>query len=399
MTTCDTRPVIAHVIHRLDVGGLENGVVNLINHLDPDRYRHAVIALTEITDFKLRVKRSDTEFVALHKPPGHGAKIYRTVYKTFRTLRPAIVHTRNLAALEATVPAWMAGVRVRVHGEHGRDVEDAAGASRKYQWIRRVYSPFVSKYVAVSRDLASYLTQKVGVSPDRVVQIYNGVDTERFAPATRRGTIGGCPFTDPSLWLVGTVGRMKEIKDQLTLVRAFIRALRIEPPAREHLRLIIVGDGPLRTQAQALLHEAACLDLTWMPGERADIPDILQGLDCFVLPSLAEGISNTILEAMASGLPVIATDVGGNTELVERRVTGELVPPADPDAMACKILDYLRDPQQARNAGHAGRERTERLFSLQSMIAGYREVYDQQLGFPLPHLTPNRNSVIRPDLP
>src|SRR5690348_3482397 len=117
MTAPDSRPLIAHVIHRLDVGGLENGVVNLINHLDADRYRHAVIALTEITEFKLRITRSDTEFVALHKAPGHALNIYGSLYRTFRMLRPAVVHTRNLAALEATVPAWLAGVRVRVHGE------------------------------------------------------------------------------------------------------------------------------------------------------------------------------------------------------------------------------------------------------------------------------------------
>ena len=386
MTRSDARPLIAHVIHRLDVGGLENGVVNLINNLDPHSYRHAVIALTEITEFKLRIKRSDTEFVALHKAPGHGLNIYGALYKTFRMLRPAIVHTRNLAALEATVPAWLAGVRVRIHGEHGRDVEDSDGSNRKYQWIRRLYSPFVSKYVSVSRDLASYLTKRVGISRNRVVQIYNGVDTERFAPAATRATIDGCPFTDPSLWLVGTVGRMKQIKDQLTLVRAFIRALQIEPEARAQLRLIIVGDGPLRAEAQTLLREAGSLNLAWMPGERADIPVILQGLDCFVLPSLAEGISNTILEAMATGLPVIATAVGGNTELVEPGITGELVPPADPDAMARKIIDYLRRPEQARDAGHSGRSRAERVFSLHTMMAGYREVYDRQLEFALPNL-------------
>jgi sugar transferase (PEP-CTERM/EpsH1 system associated) len=382
----DPRPLIAHVIHRLDVGGLENGVVNLINHLDPQSYRHAVIALTEITDFKLRIKRSDTQLLALRKAPGHGINIYRTLYRTFRELQPAIVHTRNLAALEATVPAWAAGVPVRLHGEHGRDIEDFDGSSRKYQWIRRVYRPFVAKYVAVSRDLAAYLTQKVGVPSARVIQIYNGVDTERFEPAGVRGWIDGCPFSDPGFCIVGTVGRMKRIKDQLTLVRAFIRAQQIDPEARRRLRLILVGDGPLRTEAQRLLHEAGVLDLSWMPGERTDIAAIMRGMNCFILPSLAEGISNTILEAMASGLPVIATEVGGNAELVEPGLTGELVPPADPYTMADKILAYLRNPEHARNAGRAGRKRVERLFSLTSMTAAYQDLYDRQLACVLPHV-------------
>jgi glycosyltransferase involved in cell wall biosynthesis len=124
-----------------------------------------------------------------------------------------------------------------------------------------------------------------------------------------------------------------------------------------------------------------------MPGERNDIPAILRGLDCFVLPSLAEGISNTILEAMASGLPIIATEVGGNAELVESGLTGELVPSANPDRMADKILAYLRDPEHARNAGAAGRKRAERLFSLNTMIATYQALYDRQLEFVSPRLS------------
>ena len=105
----------------------------------------------------------------------------------------------------------------------------------------------------------------------------------------------------------------------------------------------------------------------------------MRGLDCFVLPSLAEGISNTILEAMATGLPVIATDVGGNRELVDAGRTGEIVPSADPLALATRILAYARDPQAARAAGKAGRARVERDFSLEAMLAKYRSVYDQVL--------------------
>jgi glycosyltransferase involved in cell wall biosynthesis len=121
-------------------------------------------------------------------------------------------------------------------------------------------------------------------------------------------------------------------------------------------------------------------ELAWLPGERDDIPDILRGLDCFVLPSLAEGISNTILEAMACGLPVVATDVGGNRELLEPGVTGELVPAADPAALAEAILGYAADPLRARQAGRAGRELVERCFSMDSMTRAYRNLYDRLLG-------------------
>ena len=116
------------------------------------------------------------------------------LYKLFRQLRPAIVHSRNLAALEVQLPAWAAGVPVRVHGEHGRDVGDLDGNNLTHQRIRRFYKPFVHHYVALSRDLADYLVNKVHVPLKRITQAYNGVDTARFAPAANGvSIIAGCP--------------------------------------------------------------------------------------------------------------------------------------------------------------------------------------------------------------
>ncbi|HET7032131.1 MAG TPA: TIGR03088 family PEP-CTERM/XrtA system glycosyltransferase, partial [Casimicrobiaceae bacterium] len=345
----DGRPLIAHVVYRFDVGGLENGLVNLINHMPRDAYRHAVISLTEVTDFRHRVVHDDVQFIALGKGPGHALKLYPRLHALFRELRPAIVHSRNLAALETVVPAWAAGVPIRIHGEHGRDMGDLDGSSRKYQWVRRTYRPFVTRYIALSQDLERYLCAKVGVPRERISQIYNGVDAARFRPvAAAREPIDGCPFVDPGLWLVGTVGRMEPVKDPLNLVRGFLQALQLAPSKRARMRLLLIGDGALYSEARALLESAGLAELAWMPGERRDIPAILRGLDCFVLPSLAEGISNTILEAMASGLPVIATDVGGNSELVETGRTGEIIPSADPLALASRMLAYARDPKAAR---------------------------------------------------
>jgi sugar transferase (PEP-CTERM/EpsH1 system associated) len=376
----DTRPLVAHVMYRFDVGGLENGVVNLINHMPAEAYRHAVIALTEITDFKNRIRRDDVEFIALNKPPGHLVGLYPRLYRLFRDLRPAIVHSRNLAALEVAVPAWAAGVPARVHGEHGRDVRDLDGSNRKDQWIRRLYQPFVSRYIALSRDLEGYLVDKVGIPARKVSQIYNGVDAGRFHPRSETHAIPGCPFRQPEHWLVGTVGRMQAVKDQTTLARAFVRALQIAPELRSRLRLVMVGDGPLRAEAQSVLDAAGLADLAWLPGERNDVPDVLRGLDGFVLPSLAEGISNTIIEAMASGLPVIATAVGGNVELVEAGRTGALVPAADPEAMAEAIVAYAVDPGRAQAHGRAGRSAIESRYSMQAMVRAYMGIYDEVLG-------------------
>jgi sugar transferase (PEP-CTERM/EpsH1 system associated) len=379
MGAADRRPLVVHVLFRFDVGGLENGVVNLINHMPREAYRHAVISLTEITDFKRRIVRDDVSFIALGKSPGHTLWLYPRLWRLFRSLRPAIVHSRNLAALEVAIPAWAAGVPVRIHGEHGRDIGDLDGSNRKNQWLRRLYRPFVNHYIALSRDLEVYLTSRVGMSRARVAQIYNGVDVQRFHPLAPRQAIAGCPFSDPGCWLVGSVGRMQLVKDQTTLTQAFIRVLADFPALKSRLRLVLIGEGPLRARAQAMLAEAGVAGLAWLPGQRDDIPEILRGLDCFVLPSLAEGISNTILEAMASGLPVIATDVGGNAELIEAGRSGELVGVSDASAMALQIARYANDPQQARAAGMAGRARVEQHFSLQAMSASYQGLYDQLL--------------------
>lgn len=374
-----TRPLVIHVVHRFDVGGLENGIVNLINQMPGEAYRHAVLALTEVTDFRKRIMRDDVQFISLGKPPGHLFRFYRRLYRIFMELKPAIVHSRNLAALEVTVPAWAAGIPVRIHGEHGRDVGDLDGSNRKYQWLRRLYNPFVSHFIALSRDLESYLVGVVGIPARKVAQLYNGVDTVRFHPAEGMPQIEACPFRRPEHWLVGTVGRMQTVKDQTLLASAFIRALEREPRLKSKLRLTMVGDGPLRDKAKQLLDAAGVADLAWLPGERNDVPDVLRGLDVFVLPSLAEGISNTILEAMASGLPVIATNVGGNPELITDGKTGQLVPGGDVEAMAAALIAYADNPDQARSAGRAGRAEVERRFGLAAMVAAYQGIYDKLL--------------------
>ena len=388
--------MVLHVVHRFDTGGLENGLANLINHMPAQAYRHAVLALTEVGAFRSRVLRADVEFIALNKAPGQGFKLYPRLWRLLRQMRPAVVHTRNLGPLEMQVAAAAARVPVRIHGEHGREVDDLDGSNRHLQRVRRLYAPFVHSWVALSRDLESYLVQKVGIAPNRISQIYNGVDTLRFAPAALASVsasvsgsapvsavapaaIAGCPFNPAAHWLLGTVGRMQAVKDPALLAQAFVRALELQPGLRRHARLVMVGDGPLRARCQAVLDSAGVGALAWLPGERGDVPDVMRGLNCFVLPSLAEGISNTILEAMATGLPVIATRVGGSAELVAAERTGMLVPAADVDAMAQAVVSMASAPEQAAAWGLAGRQEVERRFSLQAMVAAYQGLYDRQL--------------------
>lgn len=374
--TADRRSLVVHVVYRFDVGGLENGVVNLIDRMTD--WRHAVVALTEcVPAFCARVQRADVSFHSLRQRPGHGYRSWRALVRLLRELRPQVLHTRNLAALEMQPAAWWAGVPLRVHGEHGRDAEDPDGRSRKHQWIRRAYRPFVHRYVALSRDLERYLVETVGFDRGAVTQITNGVDIDRFVPATAVQRAPGCPFTEPGLCLAGTVGRMQTVKAQPLLARAFAEALSQQPGLRTTLRLVLVGEGALKAECEQILFDAGVRDLAWLPGARSDVPAVMQGLDLFVLPSLAEGISNTILEAMASGLPVIATAVGGNADLVEDGVTGQIVPAGDVPALAQALCRFAQDEPARRTAGAAGRERVEARFSLPAMVQAYREVYEE----------------------
>jgi sugar transferase (PEP-CTERM/EpsH1 system associated) len=233
----------------------------------------------------------------------------------------------------------------------------------------------VHEYVAVSADLASWLVTVVGVSPERVHYIPNGVDAVRFTNATAAPGLSREDIGLGGRFLVGTVGRMADVKNKTGLVDAFIALLSRRADLRSRTGLVLVGDGPLRAACLEKLRAAALDRAVWIPGERDDIPEIMRLLDVFVLPSLAEGMSNTILEAMASGLPVIATDVGGNRELVQNSVTGLLVPPGNVDALALAIQSYCDDPSLAKRHGDAGQDVIAGSFSLDRMVESYVVLY------------------------
>jgi sugar transferase (PEP-CTERM/EpsH1 system associated) len=225
-------------------------------------------------------------------------------------------------------------------------------------------------------QLRDYLTDKAGISSKKIRVICNGVDTTKFYPVNTIDREVG-PFAERGDCIVyGTVGRMYGVKDQMNLVRAFLHLLQIRPQARDSVRLALIGDGPLRETALLALQQAGAAELAWLPGERPDIPAVLRSLDVFVLPSQAEGISNSILEAMASGLPVIATAVGGNPELVLDGQTGYLVPANNPEAMAEAMAVYWEQRQLMQQHGAAGLEHTLTQFSLEGMVSRYLAVYD-----------------------
>lgn len=368
--------LVAHVIYRLQTGGLENGLVNIINNLPSDEFQHVVVCIDTFTDFRRRIRSPDVPVVAVNKKPGRDPAAFFRLLKILRHYRPDIIHTRNLAGLDGLLPAFLAGVPYRIHSEHGRDTDNLDGSNARHRLLRKLHRPLVHRFMAVSPDLARYLEHDVGVKADRIEQIINGVDTERFFPADSDGDkcLDLLNFSRGRL-IVGTVGRLDGVKDQMNLVHSMTALLARRPELRDRLCVAIVGDGPSRAEVEAAIADDGLTDICWFPGGREDIPAILRTYDVFVLPSLAEGISNTILEAMATGLPIVATRVGGNDLLVEDGVNGQIVPAADSDSLSIAIELLVDDSGLREQRGRQSRRRVEEKFSLGSMVDRYRSLY------------------------
>ena len=373
----ETRPLILHVIHQLAMGGLENGLVNLINHMPSSHYRHAIACIENFSDFRLRIARQDVAVYALHRSRIGVWRMRLELFRLCRRLRPTIVHSRNLSGLDALLPARLAGVPFCVHGEHGWDVDNLKGEQWKPTLLRRLHAPLVNGYVTVSKDLENYLADRVGIGRGRIWQVYNGVDTERFVPPPAKD-LSALPagFADADNFIIGTVGRLQAVKDQATLVRAFAALLQRVPAAASRMRLVIVGDGALSQPLRALVEELGIARQVWFAGACDEVPRIMACFDVFVLPSLAEGISNTILEAMACGLPVLATAVGGNLELVQDSQSGRLFQPGDVAGLALLLADYGGDPSLRHAHGEQARHDAVVRFSLAAMVANYQAVYE-----------------------
>lgn len=361
------RPRIVQVIPSLRVGGLENVAVRLIKHLAP-LADQAVVTPGGTGPVAERLPSGVAVF-ALGETRRPDRWLAFRMAGLFRRLRPDIVHTRNWTCIDAIVGARLAGVPVVIHGEHGREAADPDGRNLRRRQVRRLLSPFVTEFVTVSRDLGQWLVEQVRVPARKVRTIYNGVDTDRFAPGNRAAARQalGIP-TD--LAVAGTVGRLDPVKDQAGLIRAFAQTRDTGKNV-----LVIAGDGPARPELERVVSELGLADRVRLLGEREDVSLILQALDVFVLPSLGEGISNAILEAMATGLPVIATRVGGNVELVREGVTGRLIEPRRPEALAEALGAYFEEPGLARAHGAAGRERAVGDFGLERMLSAYATLY------------------------
>jgi glycosyltransferase involved in cell wall biosynthesis len=375
------RLAVLQMVRNLDIGGAQQVVVTLAKYLAAEGHRPVVCS------FRDGPLRSDLEalgipvvlvrgrrrsVLALHEVVRGTLRIRRALIEIVQRHRIDVVQThllRSLDFLVATLPRrggrpvvyWtFHNYNFTLRPEHVADHQWLLRPKRlAYRWLYRWLSGRVDGLIAVSDEVRSAILDEIGAVDDRVVVIPNGVDVERHHrpvdTAAVRAELGFAP-DDVVLVMVGTFKRQK---GHSHLIEALSRLRGSHP----ELRILLVGDGPLRAEVQDAAHRARLDGMVRFLGSRRDIPRILAASDCFVLPSLWEGLPIALLEAMASGLPCIATEVSGTEQVVVDDVTGMLIPPGDPFALAKAMEQMVADPERARRMGAAGRQRIETLFS------------------------------------
>lgn len=361
---------IMHVVRTMATGGMEGGVRKLLSGLDPERFEQTLCTL--ITD-PMSVRSRSAREICLGRAPDQRAFLVPHLARLFARERPDVVHSRNWAAIEAVAAAKLVRIPLVIHSEHGRDLGTMGRQPWRRRLIRRFSYRWADRIFCVSQELREYYRQELGPGPaTKMDVIANGVDTSIFRPSpqarqTTREMLGASAET----LVVGAVGRLDPVKDHATLISAADMACQ----RGVNLRLVIVGDGTCRSALEKELSKRpALLNRTFMPGNVGNVPDWMNGFDVFVLPSLSEGMSNTLLEAMAIGVTPVATVVGGNSEVVQDGISGLLVRPGAPGEI-CQALQQLVSVSRRAQLGENARQRVLAAFSLDCMLSKYAELY------------------------
>jgi len=355
-----SRPLrVCHVSLTLKTGGLERLLADIARHHSAHVCQPEFLAMTDVGRFADVIQASGCPVHRL-APAGRIGQI-RQMVRLFRRQRYDVVHTHNTYPhLYATVAARLAGVPVVVNTRHGQRAGHHWKSSLLFRWA----SLLADRVIAVSDDAARLCVAADGVSRHKVTRIWNGIDVQDFQ------------YRGPGTSLTAvSVARLSAEKDFPTLLHAMAQAADRVPA----LQLRLVGDGPERGRLEQLTRELNLEQRVTFLGDCANVPEQLAQAGFFVSASLTEGISLTLLEAMAVGLPVVATSVGGNPEIVESGRTGLLVPPSNPAALADAMVTLCRQQETWNALGRAGRERVEQHFEVSRMVTDYDDVYRELL--------------------
>ena len=364
---------VLHVIPQLRPGGTEHALLRLIRGLGEEAFEHRICATRGFDpEFAGQHGVSEKLVVAGRFDEAFQFPLFRLT-RIIRAFKPHVVHSRNWGGIEAIVAARLCGVPNVIHSEHGYEVDSLEGMPLRRRLFRRAVYPMTDAVFTNTRELRDYHSKQAWTRCEKIRVIQNGVDTARFSPqpGVRLNFRKELGFSDDCL-VLGSVGRLVAIKDHRTLLKsaALLVARGID------VRVLLVGAGPematLQCQAQETQELAGHVSFL---GASDQVAALMNAMDVFVLPSLGEGMSNTILEAMASALPVVATRVGGNTELIDDGRNGFLFSPGDAAGLANIIEQKLRDAVSRFRFGVAARQKAATQFSLERMIARYRDLY------------------------
>jgi sugar transferase (PEP-CTERM/EpsH1 system associated) len=373
----EKRPL--HILHVVRAGraagGMETGIVNVANALPSDRFRISICALDTRQTFSERINRSDAEYHLLPKTSaGIEWGLVPRLAQLIRRTRVDLVHSHNWGSfLYSVLAAKWAGVPI-VHGEHGKNLGELNETNRAKVWTKRLLGRRIDRLVTVSQSLADEWAA-YGVPLQKIEWIPNGVDTERFRPRGEKPELRrkfGLPERD---FVVGSVGRFDPIKNYAVLVEAFALLALAFPGSR----LAFLGDGQQESDLRETAKRLGVSDrISWL-GRRSDPQDFLPALDVFVLPSLSEGMSNVVLEAMASGMPVICADLPAHREVYQPGQEGVTISPCDPQTLSEAIAALLCDADRRVSLGAAARARVLAQFDLRCMISRYESLYSRYL--------------------
>ena len=356
---------VMHVVLSLKCGGLEKLVIGLSAVFAKNGYRTSIFCLDKLGELASEAKTKGIIVHHVKRRKGIDLTLPFRLAQLIRAERVDIVHTHNMGPLlYGTIAAKFAGVPVVINTRHGRDLRHT----------NRLIWGMNDAIVAISNDAKNELLKNNAIDLGKVSVIHNGIDLEvfksRISQQEAKKTLGL-----DSLSVIGTVSRLSREKDQSNLIKAFTTVASAEPKAR----LVFAGDGPLKDELAALADDLGIKNKVAFLGFRDDVNKIMQAFDIFVLSSLQEGISLSLLEAMASARPMIVTNVGGNPEVVVDGKTGFLVPPKDSQKLADAIIRLLKNPGLAQKMGEAARARVEERFTLDRMVTEYEGLYKRCL--------------------
>ena len=359
---------IVHLVENLNLGGAERVVVDLVSEQVRRGDQCSVICLFERGALAKELEQIGVMVHALDKPSGPSPATALQLRRLLRESRAQVLHTHNAMAHYYGVFSSV-GLRLRrVNTRHGMGT---LLGNRRQQWLYRLAMAITDKACFVCAAAQQRFIQDGLVSAAKAVTVYNGIDTARYRQGGKPGSLRTLLGVGGDTRILVSVGRLNPAKNHPLLISAFIRLAESNPD----LHLAIIGDGAGMGLLQELRQCSAMADRIHRPGARSDVPALLADATAFVLSSQTEGFSLSLLEAGAAGVPIVATDVGGNGEIIADQVRGRLVVADDADALAAAIRDLLESPQRARQYVAALSDWVERHCTLAAMAQAYALVY------------------------